>query len=231
MVVRTFTKPSSGGILRAGMQKRKTGRPADAIGSAGRRASLYRMWRCLAFPLLLLALPAMAAAQTCRLAFTVEVTQGVGPIQPGARLEGEARYTTLGRSIRQEGGSTAHLATGDMRIGPGIRGSIWTLITTSRGEAADLVGVYARDVSGLSFAGLDYDGPMMLTLFGPAGSRPEAGPPRTQAEWDRMDLRRSFSLHAHGADMLAGDVTALVATCDAPGAIDSGGESTYPAAQ
>jgi hypothetical protein len=189
------------------------------------------MWRSLICSLLLLVMPALAAAETCRLAFTVEVTQGVGLIQPGARLEGEARFTTPGRSIRQEGGATAHLATGEMRVAPGIRGQIWTLITTSRGEAADLVGVYAREVTGLSYAGLDYGGPMMLTLYGAAGSRPEAGLPLTQAEWDSMDLRRSFSLHAHGADMLAGDVTALTVACETPGAIDSRSESAYPASQ
>lgn len=160
-------------------------------------------WIATAFALLF-ATPAMAA-QTCTLDFTIEVTQGVGLIRPGTQLPGHAEFTTHGQSIRQEGGSTGHLAMGNMRIGDDIAGNVWTLITTSRGNAADLVGLYARDVQGLSYGGLDYEGPMALTLFGAPGSRLSSSPPVTQAEWDDMDVRRAFSLHAHGADMLAGD--------------------------
>ncbi len=165
----------------------------------------------LAFALFLL--PGSLWAQTCTLTFTIEVTQGVGTIRPGTELTGMASYTTQGQSFRQEGGSTAHLASGEMQLGDSIRGPIWTLITTSRGNAADLVGVYAHHVQGLSFAGVDFVGPMALTLFGEAGSRPNNDPPTTQDEWDSMDLRRAFSLHAQGADMLAGDVTALTVEC------------------
>jgi hypothetical protein len=155
-----------------------------------------------------------AAAQTCRLDFTVRVTQGVGPIQTGATLDGQATYTALGRSFRQEGGSTAHLATGEMVLGDGISGPIWTLIITSRGPAADLVGVYAHNIEGLSVAGQHFTGPMAITLFGRPGSRPDPGLPTTQEEWDRLDLRRAFSLHApQGRDMLAGDVTSLRVAC------------------
>ena len=154
-----------------------------------------------------------AVAQTCELTFTVEVTQGVGTILPGTALPGRAQFTTDGQSFRQEGGSTGHLAHGRMSIGDDIDGAVWTLITTSRGHAADLVGVYARDVEGLSFAGLDYEGPMALTLFGPPGTWEYDSPPLTQADWDAMDVRRAFSLHAHGADMLAGDVVDLQVNC------------------
>ncbi|MEJ6393670.1 hypothetical protein V8J82_10410 [Gymnodinialimonas sp. 2305UL16-5] len=162
--------------------------------------------------LCLAAVPA-DAAQTCRLDFTIEITQGVGTIRPGTHLPGHAEFTTHGPSIRQEGGSTGHLAMGHMTLGESIAGSIWTLVTTSRGHAADLVGVYAQDVQGLSFAGLDYTGPMALTLFGAPGTRPEDTPPLTQAEWDDLDMRRSFSLHAQGVDMLAGDVVQLAVDC------------------
>lgn len=155
-----------------------------------------------------------ATAQTCRLDFTVEVTQGVGDIRPGAHIPGRATWTALGRSFRQEGGSTAHLATGEMSLQNGaIRGPIWTLITTSNGAAADLIGVYAHEVRGLTVAGVAYDGPMALTLFGASGTRPEPAPPATQEEWDRMAMRRAFTLHAHGRDMLAGTVTGLTARC------------------
>lgn len=160
---------------------------------------------------------APAAAQSCTLNFTIEVTQGVGTIRPGTHLPGFAEFTTDGRSFRQEGGSTSHLATGTMTIGDGtggeIGGEIWTLITTSRSNAADLVGVYAHRIEGLSYGGLEYEGPMALTLYGSPGSRPEAVPPTTQAEWDGLDLRRAFMLHAHGADMLAGDVLGLTVEC------------------
>lgn len=160
-----------------------------------------------------LALPRLAGAQTCTLEFTVEVTQGVGQIVPGMRLPGHAVFNTDGRAIRQEGGSTAHLTVGEMTIGDRIRGPIWTLITTSRGNAADLIGVYARDVVGLDFAGVAFAGPMALTLFGDAGTRTSTAPPLTQREWDEMDLRRAFSLHANGSDMLAGDVLDLAVAC------------------
>lgn len=166
--------------------------------------------RTLIFLALCLATP--ASAQTCTLAFTVEVTQGVGVIRPGTQLHGSAEFTTNGQTFRQEGGTTAHYATGRMTIGDGISGPIWTLITTSNGSAADLIGVYANDIEGFSFAGQDFDGPMALTLFGVSGARTEDLPPITQAEWDMMDLRRSFTLHADG-DMLSGDVVALLAEC------------------
>ena len=58
-----------------------------------------------------------------------------------------------------------------------------------------------------------YEGPMAITLFGQAGSRDTAAAPVTQSEWDALDLRRAFTLHAHGRDMLAGDVTRLDARC------------------
>ena len=171
------------------------------------------MWSRL-IPILLFALPLPVAAQTCTLAFTIEVTQGVGTIRPGAELTGMASYTTQGQSFRQEGGSTAHLASGEMQLGDSIRGPIWTLIVTSQGPAADLVGVYAHNVEGFTFAGVEFEGPMAITLFGPSGSRPDSAPPTLQEDWDRMDLRRAFTLQApRGRDMLAGDVTTLDVDC------------------
>lgn len=165
------------------------------------------------FPVLLaLGLSSPLSAQTCTLDFTIEVTQGVGFIRPGTQLPGSAEFTTSGQTFRQEGGTMAHYADGHMTIGDGITGPIWTLITTSRGHAADLIGVYAHHIEGFSFAGLDYEGPMALTLFGAPGTRTSTAPPVTQAEWDEMDVRRAFSLHADG-DMLAGDVSNLTAQC------------------
>jgi hypothetical protein len=161
---------------------------------------------------LLASLP--VAAQSCDLRFAVTVTNGVASYPPGTVLEGRASFTTLGGRVRQEGGTTAHLATGEMRLDGRISGAIWTLIVTSGGSAADLVGVYANDVRGLSVAGVEFAGPMMLTLFGRPGTRPEAEPPTAQAEWDRLNLRRTFSLQApEGRDMLAGDVSDLRVNC------------------
>jgi hypothetical protein len=157
--------------------------------------------------------PAQVAAQTCTLDFTIRVTQGVGDIHPGDEIEGHAEYTALGQSFRQEGGTTAWLASGEMSLGAGISGPIWTLITTSGGPTADLMGVYARHVEGLTVAGIPFEGPMALTLFGRAGTRDDPAPPTEQAEWDALDLRRAFSLQAHGYDMLSGDVAALTVSC------------------
>ncbi|GAB5448557.1 hypothetical protein [Gymnodinialimonas sp.] len=170
------------------------------------------MLRLISLFAALLGLSAPATAQTCRIDFTVEVTQGVGFIRPGTQLPGTAEFVTSGQTFRQEGGTMAHYATGQMTIGDGITGLIWTLITTSRGSAADLVGVYANDVEGFSFAGEDYEGPMALTLFGEPGTRPTTAPPMTQVEWDEMNLRRAFSLHADG-DMLSGEVVDLTVEC------------------
>lgn len=159
--------------------------------------------------------PSQAAAQTCELTFTVTLTQGAGPLRPGTELDGQATFTPIGESFRQEGGSTAHLASGEMRLGEGISGQVWTLIITSEGPAADLVGVYANQVEGLSVAGIDFSGPMALTLFGPSGSRPDPNPPTEQEDWDRMDLRRAFSLQAPtGRDILTGDVAEVVVACE-----------------
>jgi hypothetical protein len=159
--------------------------------------------------------PALAPAQTCDLAFTVILTQGAGPLHPGDALEGEATFTAIGESFRQEGGSTAHLASGEMRIGDTISGQVWTLIITSEGPSSDLIGVYAHHVEGFSVAGIDFSGPMALTLFGPSGSRPDPNPPTAQEDWDRMDLRRAFTLSApEGRDLLTGDVTEVLVNCE-----------------
>lgn len=163
--------------------------------------------------LVVLGSPGFALGETCDVRFTVEVTQGVGPFAPGTHLEGRAEYTTGGRSFRQEGGSTAYLASGRMALGDAIEGPIWTLIITANGVAADRIGIFARDVEGFDFAGIAFDGPMVLTAFGPSGARPDSGVPLTQEDWDLLTLRRSFSLHAEDADMLAGDVTELSADC------------------
>lgn len=171
----------------------------------------------LRLTLLLFCLPAPAMALACSLGFSVSVTHGIGPYPPGTVLDGTAEFETH-RSFRQEGGATAHLATGTMTLEGQITGRLWTLITTSRTVAADLVGLYALDVEGLSFIGQDFRGPMAITLYGDPGSWPHARPPISQAEWDSLDLRRVFQLHApDSSDMLGGDITALVAECvDSP---------------
>lgn len=170
------------------------------------------MSRRILCAIMILVMPIQAQAQTCRLDFIISITQGVGDIRPGSELSGRAEFTTEG-SFRQEGGATAHFATGTMVLEGDITGPVWTLITTSRDFMFDLVGVYAHHVTGFSFAGATFEGPMALTLYGAPGTRPEPIPPVTQAEWDSLTLRRSFQLHSDSGDMLAGDVTTLTATC------------------
>lgn len=189
------------------------------------------MWRYTLITLCLALTPSPVLAERCVIDFTIVITQGVGSFRPGDRIAGVADYTTTGQTILQGNGTTAHLAQGEMRLGPDITGQIWTLIVTSNGPVADLIGVYARDVSGLSVAGVAFEGPMALTVFGRPGTRPVADAPLTQAAWDAMRLRRAFSLSAHAVDLLAGDVVALTALCGPTAPIDSGGESTYPARQ
>lgn len=165
---------------------------------------------------LLILLPCQALALTCTITYSVHVTHGIGPYPPGTDLQGTAEFETL-RSFRQEGGATAHLATGTMGLDGHITGRLWTLITTSRSTAADLVGLYALDVEGLTFIGQEFRGPMAITLYGNPGSWPHERPPQTQAEWDSLDLRRVFILHASNSqDMLGGDITALDAECAEP---------------
>ncbi len=152
-------------------------------------------------------------ALTCTLTFDVVITHGIGPYPPGTVVQGEAQFETI-RSFRQEGGATAHLATGTMELDGHITGRLWTLITTSRTNAADLIGVYAVEVEGLSFVGQEFRGPMAITLYGDPGSWPYDRPPETQEEWDSLTLRRSFQLHAaESRDMLGGDILRLTADC------------------
>jgi len=165
---------------------------------------------CLAF---LLTMPTQALAMSCTLSFGVTITHGIGRYPPGTTLQGSAAFETHG-SFRQEGGATAHLATGTMTLDGQITGRLWTVITTSRTQAADLVGLYALDVEGLHFVGQDFTGPMAITLYGPRGSWPHDRPPITQDEWDSFQLRRVFQLHAPtSSDMLGGDIAALDAAC------------------
>ncbi len=173
------------------------------------------MWiRTLLALATLSALPDGVRAQSCAIGFDITVTQGVGAIRPGARMTGMADFTLHERALPAEAGNTVYLATGAMRLGAEITGQVWALVTTSNGAVADLIGLYARDVQGLTFAGLAYAGPMMITLYGPPGSRPDSAPPITQPDWDAMATSRRFALHAQGYDRLAGDVTALTVSCD-----------------
>lgn len=169
--------------------------------------------------LILALIPNLASALSCEIVYEVTVTRGIGPYPPGTVLQGEAQFETHS-SIRQEGGATAHLASGRMALEGNISGRLWTLITTSRDHSADLVGIYAVEVEGLNFVGQEFRGPMAITLYGEPGSWPHDRPPLEQAEWDSLQLRRSFQLHAPDSrDMLGGDITALEATCvdsDAP---------------
>jgi len=189
------------------------------------------MWRRTLCTLALALLPALAAAQSCRVDFSVAVTHGVGGLRPGDTLQGTARFVPTGRSFRQEGGATVHLATGEMTLGPSIRGEVWALVTTSGNPVADLIAVHARNVEGLSVAGLRYAGPMTISLYGRAGQLPAPTIPTAQAAWDAMQVSRRFALHAQGYDRLAGDIAALILACDSPAAIDSPVESAYPARQ
>ncbi|MGP1357437.1 hypothetical protein [Roseicyclus sp.] len=159
------------------------------------------------------AMPASAQVMTCRLDFEVVVTQGVGEILNGDRLAGTAEFQTTGRTLPQEGDGAAWFATGEMRLGPDIAGTIWMVVTAAGGPTADLIGIYAEDVEGLSFAGIDFEGPMALTLYGRAGTLDGPVPPMRQEAWDRLDLRRAFTLAAHGYDMLTGSVAELRVEC------------------
>lgn len=157
---------------------------------------------------------APAPAMVCDIAFSVRITHGIGLYPPGVVVDGAAQFETL-RSFRQEGGATAHLATGTMGLDGHITGRLWTVITTSRTMAADLVGLYALDVEGLTFIGQEFRGPMALTLYGDPGSWPYDRPPILQEEWDSLTLRRTFQLHApDSSDMMGGDITRLLADCE-----------------
>lgn len=172
------------------------------------------MWKLV---LLLSLLPGAAFAQSCTLDFTIEITRGIGTYPPGTRLPGHAQFV-IHDTVPQENEGTGHLATGEMVLDGTITGRIWALITTTGSPTADLVGIYADEVEGLTFLDQPYRGPMSLTLYGHSGTWPHDRPPLTQAEWDSLTLRRSFQLHAPEIlDMLGGRVTALTANClDSP---------------
>ena len=156
--------------------------------------------------------PAMGWAATCDLSFRFEVTQGVGLIRPGTEMAGAAQFAT-GESIRQEGGSVGHFATGEMSIDGGVSGRVWTMITAARDHANDFVGVYATEVTGFSFAGVEFTR-LKLLLFGRPGTIGSPEPPRSQAAWDALTTRRTVILESHdGSDMLSGNVTQLTAEC------------------
>lgn len=188
--------------------------PAPSPSPArGAHASIRRMRHLILLLLTVLPAPAPAQSLSCNLTFELEVTQGIGPYPPGTPLTVAAEFETL-RSFRQEGGATAHLTSGTMVLDGDISGRLWSLISTSRDQAANLIGLYAVDVEGLTFVGQEYRGPMTITLYGEAGQWPYARPPITQAEWDSFNLRRSFLLHSiESRDWLAGDITAVVAAC------------------
>jgi hypothetical protein len=172
-----------------------------------------------------------AAGLACRFEFTVTITQGAGPFRPGDRLAGHARFQTSGQSFPGEAGARVHMATGQMQLGDAITAPIWAVIATAQNPVADQLSLQARDAHGLSVAGIDYRGPMTLSLYARPGTLGDATIPADPGLWAAMDLRRSFALHAYGYDRLAGDVTELTVACGPPEMIDSGDETTYPAPQ
>ncbi len=156
---------------------------------------------------------APAHAVTCDLDFSVEITHGVGPYRPGTILEGTASFTTE-RMFRQEGGAMAHLSTGMMTVDDDITGRLWAVITTMRTHANDMIALHAIDVEGLTYVGQEFRGPMTLTLFGDPGSWGHERPPLTQAEWDSLNVRRSFQLLASPwNEALSGEIIRLVPQC------------------
>ena len=212
-------------ILRADMQKDKARLPAHAQHPARaispRRKFCYdrRMFR---FALCLIAVltvqPLVARAQSCALSFQITLTNGIAPLPMGATVTGSAEFRLTGDRVAQEGGATTHLTQGKMSLGPDITGDLWALGTTSNGALADMIAIFARDVAGLADDGLRYGGPMMITLYGPPGSRADSTPPTQQRDWDAMTGPRRFALHAYGHGRVAGDVTELTLTCgDSPG--------------
>jgi hypothetical protein len=157
----------------------------------------------------------LAPAQTCDLAFTVILTQGAGPLRPGDELEGEATFTAIGESFRQEGGSTAHLASGEMRIGDTDLGAYLDAHHHVRGAVLRPHRRLCPPCRGLSVAGIDFSGPMALTLFGPSGSRPDPNPPtrrRTGTAWTCAAPSRFQA--PEGRDILTGDVTEVLVNCE-----------------
>ena len=172
-----------------------------------------------------------ATAMGCTADFTITVTQAVATIRPGDQISGRATFTTTSQSHAGEGGARVHLARGEMRLGRDISGEIWAIITTAGNPVADALSVQARNVTGLDFGGIAYQGPMMISLYGRPGTLTA---PTIHIEpdlWAAMDLRRSFALHAYGHNRLAGDITMFQISCDPAGMIDSGAESAYPAGQ
>lgn len=167
----------------------------------------------VALALALIAQPLIARAQDCSLTYALTLTEGIAPLPVGTTLAGSARFRLSGARIAQEGGATTHLTRGEMRLEPGISGDLWALGTTSNGALADMIALFARDVQGLTHAGQHYGGPMMITLYGPPGSRPDTGPPTAQADWDAMTGPRRFALHAYGHGRVAGDVRELAIRC------------------
>ena len=125
-------------------------------------------------------LPGATTAATCEISFRFEVTQGVGLIRPGTEMTGSADFST-GDSMRQEGGSVGYFATGEMSVEGDIRGRVWTLITASRDHASDFVGVYATDVTGFSFAGIEFTR-LKLLLFGEPGAQSATPEPPQHTE-------------------------------------------------
>lgn len=171
------------------------------------------LYRSLCLVAALIAQPLIARAQSCSLSYQLTLTQGIAPLPVGTTLAGSASFRLSGQRIGQEGGATTHMTEGEMRLEPGISGDLWALGTTSNGAVSDMIALFARDVQGLTDAGRRYGGPMMITLYGPPGSRPDTGPPTTQADWEAMTGPRRFALHAYGHGRLAGDVTALAIHC------------------
>lgn len=162
--------------------------------------------------------PLVVHAQSCVLSFRITVTQGIAPVPVGTTFAGSAQFRLTGDRFAQEGGATTHLTQGEMRLGPDITGDLWALGTTSDGALTDIIALFARDVQGLTHEGVTYAGPMMITLYGPSGSRPDTSPPMAQTDWDAMTGPRRFALHAYGHGRLAGDVTSLTIACHtAPG--------------
>ncbi len=154
-----------------------------------------------------------AMAQTCGISFEVVVTHGIGPYPPGTIIPGDAQFE-IRHSMRQDPGSTAHLSEGHMTIDGDISGRLWTVVSTSQSQNADLVGLYAMDVEGLSYVGTEFRGPMSITLFGEPSSWDYDRPPLTQEEWDVFSTRRSFHLSAAPwNDSLSGEVTAFDVEC------------------
>lgn len=147
---------------------------------------------------LLIALPVVAQAQTCRLTLSILTEAPHGTLPQGTTLRGDVAYTP-DHAMRMGSESVAYLTDGAVLItgpdGSSITGRLKVIHVVRAPHWADYMSFDIDNVVGNLGGVTDYEDPMLFSFYAERGEVASFDLPRTLAAINQFDRRRTFQVH------------------------------------